>query len=122
MTTAQDQQSRAELLPCPFCGQQSAYVEQLDSDASVVICDAPIGEYCACLARGPVAVRDDEDEVQPGRNAAIDAWNRRAPATQELKPLTDERIREIDDETHFHESPDWPVRFARGIEAAQGIK
>lgn len=32
-------------------------------------------------------------------------------------PLTDERISEIDDETHFHESPDWPVRFARAIEA-----
>lgn len=40
-----------------------------------------------------------------------------APAAQEHKPLTDERIREIDDETHFHEAPDWPVRFARAIEA-----
>ena len=30
--------------------------------------------------------------------------------------ITDERIREIDDETHFHESPDWSVRFARAIE------
>ena len=35
-------------------------------------------------------------------------------------PLTDERIREIDDETHFHEAPDWPVRFARAIEAEFG--
>lgn len=42
---------------------------------------------------------------------------KQAKAAQERKPLTDERIREIDDETHFHEAPDWPVRFARAIEA-----
>ncbi len=40
-----------------------------------------------------------------------------ALAAQERKPLTDERIREIDDETYFHESPSWPLRFARAIEA-----
>ncbi len=86
MNAAQDQQSR-ELLPCPFCGQQDAFVEQLDTDASVVICDARISEHCACLARGPVAVRDDEDEMQPGRTAAIAAWNRRAPAEQAARAL-----------------------------------
>lgn len=32
--------------------------------------------------------------------------------------LTDEEIRRIDDATHFHESPDWSVRFARAILAA----
>lgn len=86
MNAAQDQQSR-ELLPCPFCGQQDAFVEQLDTDASVVICDARISEHCACLARGPVAVRDDEDEMQPGRTAAIAAWNRRAPVEQAARAL-----------------------------------
>lgn len=42
---------------------------------------------------------------------------RQLNAAQEYPLLTDERISEIDDETHFHESPDWPRRFARAIEA-----
>ena len=37
------------------------------------------------------------------------------------KPLTEEEIRRIDDGTHFHESPDWSLRFARAIERAHGI-
>lgn len=36
-------------------------------------------------------------------------------------PLTDEEIRRIDDETMFHESPEWSLRFARAIERAHGI-
>ncbi|MCT9812456.1 hypothetical protein N0K08_17575 [Acidovorax sp. Be4] len=45
---------------------------------------------------------------------------RQLKAAQTRPPLTDERISEIDDETHFHESPDWPRRFARAIEAELG--
>ncbi|WP_317002385.1 hypothetical protein RYH72_003059 [Pseudomonas syringae pv. actinidiae] len=67
-----------ELLPCSFCGQQDAFVEQLDSDASVVICQGLVGEHAACLARGPVGLREHELEDQPGRNAAVREWNRRA--------------------------------------------
>jgi len=37
-------------------------------------------------------------------------------------PLMDEQIKLIDDSTHFHESPDWSLRFARAIEKAHGIK
>ena len=37
------------------------------------------------------------------------------------EPLTDEEIKRIDDNTHFHESTDWYVRFARAIERAHGI-
>lgn len=37
------------------------------------------------------------------------------------EPLTDERIRLIDSGTHFHESSDWSLRFARAIERAHGI-
>lgn len=73
-----------ELKPCPFCGQQDAFVEQLDSDASVVICQGMIDEHSACLARGPVGVQQSEMEDQPGRDAAIAEWNRRAqPAEAE---------------------------------------
>jgi len=73
-----------ELLPCPFCGQQDAFVEQLDSDASVVICQGMVDEHSACLARGPVGVQQSDLEDQPGRDAAIAEWNRRAqPAEAE---------------------------------------
>lgn len=37
------------------------------------------------------------------------------------KPLTDNQIQAIDDSTHFHESPDWNLRFARAIEKHHGI-
>ena len=73
-----------ELLPCPFCGQQDAFVEQLDSDASVVICQGMVDEHSACLARGPVGVQQSDMEDQPGRDTAITEWNRRAqPAEAE---------------------------------------
>lgn len=77
---------KIELLPCPFCGQQDAFVEQLDADASVVICQGRIDEYSACLARGPVGVQESEEEDQPGRDAAIRDWNRRAAITQQPAP------------------------------------
>lgn len=67
-----------EIEPCPFCGQQDVLVEQLDSDASVVICQALVGEHSACLARGPVGVQESEFEDQPGRDAAVRFWNERA--------------------------------------------
>ncbi|WP_122572140.1 Lar family restriction alleviation protein [Pseudomonas viridiflava] len=77
-----------ELLPCPFCGQQDAFVEQLDSDASVVICQGLVGEHVACLARGPVGLQEHELEDQPGRNAAVREWNSRAqPADYQGKPV-----------------------------------
>lgn len=74
-----------QLLPCPFCGQQNAFVEQLDSDASVVICQGKISEHSACLARGPVAVQDSDDEKQPGYEGAIREWNHRANSAHDRK-------------------------------------
>jgi len=71
-----------ELKPCPFCGQQDAFVEQLDSDASVVICQGMVDENSACLSRGPVGVQQSDMEDQPGREAAIAEWNRRAQPTE----------------------------------------
>ncbi len=72
---------------------------------------AQIGAVAACFG-------DDWPDV-PGEPEVLRRvkWAARQLKAQESAPLTDERIREIDDETHFHESPDWPRRFARSIEA-----
>jgi hypothetical protein len=79
---------KIEILPCPFCGQSDAFVEQLDSDASVVICQGIVGEHSACLARGPVGVQDGDNEDQPGRDAAIREWNlRAAPVVERQEPV-----------------------------------
>lgn len=76
----QRQGADVALAHCPFCGQQDALVEQLDSDASVVICQGRISEHSACLARGPVGVQQDDCEDQPGYDKAVEEWNRRAAA------------------------------------------
>ncbi|MBA5706197.1 hypothetical protein DT037_03800 [Pseudomonas fulva] len=77
----------AKLSPCPFCGQQDAFVEQLDSDASVVICQGRIDEYSACLARGPVGVQQHECEDKPGHDQAVKEWNKRAAAVHHPDPI-----------------------------------
>ncbi|WP_230381595.1 Lar family restriction alleviation protein [Pseudomonas fulva] len=77
----------AQLSPCPFCGQQDAFVEQLDSDASVVICQGRIDEYSVCLARGPVGVQQHECEDQPGYDQAVKEWNKRAAAAPHPAPI-----------------------------------
>lgn len=79
----------SELAPCPFCGQHDAFVEQLDSDASVVICQGRVDEHSACLARGPVGIQEDDDELQPGHGAAVREWNLR---TQPAKHPLDEPV------------------------------
>lgn len=77
----------AQLSPCPHCGQQDVFVEQLDSDASVVICQGRIDEYSACLARGPVGVQQHECEDQPGHDQAVKEWNKRAAAAPHPDPI-----------------------------------
>ncbi|MDD2113777.1 Lar family restriction alleviation protein [Pseudomonas asiatica] len=77
----------AKLCPCPFCGQQDAFVEQLDSDASVVICQGRVDKYSACLARGPVGVRQHEGEDQPGHDQAVKEWNKRAAPQPHPEPI-----------------------------------
>lgn len=71
-----------------------------------------IGAVAACFGADWPDVEGEPEVLRRVKWAA-----RQLKAAQERPPLTDERIREIDDETHFHESPDWPVRFARAIEA-----
>lgn len=77
----------AQLSPCPHCGQQDAFVEQLDSDASVVICQGRIDEHSACLARGPVGVQQHECEDQPGHDQAVKEWNKRAATQPHPDPI-----------------------------------
>ncbi|MBX8475375.1 hypothetical protein K5D38_11335 [Pseudomonas cichorii] len=77
-----------ELKPCPSCGQQEAFVEQLDSDASVVICQGRVGKHSACLARGPVGVQESDNESQPGYAAAVREWNQ--SAASKLRALGEE--------------------------------
>ncbi|MBF8660817.1 Lar family restriction alleviation protein [Pseudomonas putida] len=77
----------AQLNPCPYCGQQDAFVEQLDNDASVVICQGRIDEHSACLARGPVGVQQHECEDQPGHDQAVKEWNKRGAAVHHPDPI-----------------------------------
>lgn len=72
MTTAQDQQSRAGLLPCPFCGGNAAF-DQHDDE---------------CYFRKYEAQRravDDADLTAAFEMLA--AWNRRAPGEQAARAL-----------------------------------
>jgi hypothetical protein len=67
-----------ELLPCPFCGGTDVYVERNDYTSAYVQCDSRVGPYSACLARGPIAVQDSDDEDVPGAAGAIEAWNKQS--------------------------------------------
>ena len=67
-----------ELLPCPFCGGTDAFVERADYSSAFVVCDSRVDEHSVCMARGPIAVQDDDGEEIPGGAGAIAAWNRRA--------------------------------------------
>jgi len=80
-------ETAVKLQPCPYCGQQDAFVEQLDSDASVVICQGRTGEHSACLARGPVGVQQHECDDQPGHDQAVQEWNNRAAPQPQPEPI-----------------------------------
>lgn len=81
MTTAQDQQSRAELLPCPFCGG-SVEIEETDTTSSRrwwgVVCrnTTSRGGTCAIQQRPSASIE-----------AAVERWNRRVPAEQAARAL-----------------------------------
>ena len=57
---------------CPFCGCADTFVERSDFSSSYVVCNN-------CSARGPVECQEDDDEDQPGKDAAIRSWSKRSP-------------------------------------------
>ena len=64
-----------------------------------------------------ITFQHDEAAVATIRAQAARIAELEAQVQPAREPLTDERIRQLDDETHFHESHDWSVRFARRVEA-----
>lgn len=67
-----------ELKACPFCGGTEAFVERLDNVSAYVQCDSKVSDGTWCLARGPVATQESDDEELPGEAGAISAWNQQA--------------------------------------------
>ncbi len=65
----------------------------------------------------------NEDGCKEHRDLAIATHKAIESKLRELvrEPLSDDAIKMIDDSTHFHESTDWPIRFARAIERAHNI-
>jgi Lar family restriction alleviation protein len=59
-----------KLEACPFCGGEDAFVEQSTFASSYAICND-------CMARGPDSTQESDEENEPGRDAAIAAWNTR---------------------------------------------
>lgn len=68
---------RAELLPCPFCGEAPELTQWDDRDRAQVGCD---NEECG------VCVFTDDD-ARPTQGQAIAAWNTRAPAPPPATPV-----------------------------------
>lgn len=58
-----------DLKPCPFCGGADLVY---DPDVAAIVCRP-------CLADGPSMLRMDTDFDEAMENAAVEAWNRRAP-------------------------------------------
>ena len=77
------------------------------------------------LEEGRRAIISEKDDYKIAlRHARAELESIEAGGVESLsgaKPLTDEQIKRIDDSTHFHESLDWNLRFARAIEKHHGI-
>ena len=71
-TTLPQQAATDEGDACPFCGCADTFVERSDFSSSYVVCNN-------CSARGPVECQEDDDEDQPGKDAAIRSWSKRSP-------------------------------------------
>jgi len=81
-----------ELLPCPFCGGTDTFVERADYSSAFVVCDSRVDEHSVCMARGPIAVQDDDGEEIPGGAGATAAWNRRAALASRPAEVDDEGL------------------------------
>lgn len=94
-----------ELKPCPFCGGEDAFVEQSTFASSYVICNN-------CMARGPDSTQDSDDEDEPGRDAAITAWNTRLSHSAEKQALI-EALEKIAAKDFVSAEGEWAVQIAR---------
>ena len=136
MTTAQDQQSRAD-----FEAWATSKGIQLTRDIDGEVFHYPLTKaaWAAWQAARSLPAPENVREGEPYDNPAFEdlartmgVWGTAQAALcaqfflaghgAQVAPLTDERIRQLDDATKFHESHNWSVRFARAIEAAHGIK
>lgn len=75
----------AALKACLFCRSVDTFVERSDFTSAYIICNN-------CGARGPVAVRESDDEETPGEASARDSWNARkgiwpSELTSELREI-----------------------------------
>ena len=61
-----------KLLPCPWCGDTTAFVERADYSSCYVHCNG-------CGAHGPIGedTTTDNSEEVPGYAQAAELWNRR---------------------------------------------
>lgn len=80
-----DTPTRADLLPCPFCGGEAEYHND----------KGPTGEmygWVGCNQCDAMSVHTDTRSMQPEEQHPIDAWNTRAPTADA------ERIAALEDE------------------------
>ena len=133
------------LMPCPFCGceldarwnRPNPYARCLTVDCQgakmpLLCLDVPedIARWNSRVTPFSMAQNRHEQltdqqidaiiaAMPNGMDGFLKSWGFRQFAPR--LPRTEEQIKSIDDRTHFHESPDWPLRFARAIEAAHDI-
>lgn len=100
----------------PITALRAALVEPVQEPVAWVLA-RPDGR----LDRLSVVAYDDEAEEMLQRSIAGCTLVPLYPAPPHRKPLSEEEIKRIDDSTHFHESPDWSLRFARAVERAHEI-
>jgi hypothetical protein len=100
---------KLELLPCPFCEGDDAFVERADYSSCFVQCND-------CSAQGPTKCQESDDEDTPGEHAAIVAWNRRAE-TAELRRERDalkQRLKAAEAVVdHYADTENWMEHFDR---------
>lgn len=99
MSTPQDiEQSRAELLPCPFCGGTPELVDSrvewfVRCNDCKPLATVIYGRSVRYLDHGGSELDFDSVDWDGLKQSAIDAWNRRAPAAPVELPEPDCYIR-----------------------------
>lgn len=103
-----------ELKPCPFCGGQAAYCQDVDP-AEPHNCHHVVCTGCGLDADFSRQIDNDCDTVDQLRTACADRWNRRAPPEATECRDCDQLMTERDS---YHDTAD---QLANGIAAYLGI-